>query len=162
MLSRVGQNEAALIGITARNLRPRPLHDDTVEGADVHLRYRYLAIGNLTHPADRLEMVDRLEVILKRLAATGDALFDDQRRLGRTERVPLDRVRRIGQFEIVVVLEIAQPVGCQRAEPVELGLFCRDLLQELVHDLFLSWGRPQLNISARDFRNGNAHGDPWP
>jgi hypothetical protein len=53
-------------------------------------------------------MIDRLQVILERLAADRDPLLDDQRRLRGRERVALDRVRRIGQLKIVDVLKVAQ------------------------------------------------------
>ena len=47
-------------------------------------------------------------MILERLAADRDPLLDSECRLGRGECVPLDRVRGIGQLEIVGVLEIAE------------------------------------------------------
>jgi len=81
-------------------------------------------------------MIDRLHVILERLAADRDALFDDQRRLGRGECIPLDRVRCIGQFKIMDMLKVAQSSGRKRTEPIELGLLLRDLFQKFVHDLF--------------------------
>jgi hypothetical protein len=72
-------------------------------------------------------MVDRLQVILERLAADRDTLLDNQRRLGGIERVPLDRVRRVSQFQIVDVLKVAEGVEGLDAQPIKLGLLRGDL-----------------------------------
>jgi|SRR5271166_3158662 len=91
-------------------------------------------------------MVDRLQMILERLAADRDPLLDDERRLGGAQGVPLDRVRRVGQLEIVDVLEVAEAGAYYGTQSIELGLLRGDLYHEIVHLLFLS----QRQDSVRD------------
>jgi hypothetical protein len=131
------QNETALIRIVAGNLGVRALHDQTVQRAHVHLGERCSATRELAHITDGVVMIDRLHVILERLAADRDALLDDQRGFGCRQRVPLDRVRRVGQFKIMDMLKVAQPPGCQGLrESIQFGLLRGDLLQKFVHDSF--------------------------
>ena len=65
--------------------------------------------------------VDRFEVIPERFAADRDPVLDDERRFGRQEGVSLDRVRGVGEIEIMDVLEIGQAAAELRAQPVEFG-----------------------------------------
>jgi hypothetical protein len=51
-------------------------------------------------------MIERFKVIFERLPADGDPLFDDKHCLDSAERVPLDSVRRVGDFDVVVMLEV--------------------------------------------------------
>jgi hypothetical protein len=71
-------------------------------------------------------MVDCFEMILERLAADRDPLLDNERRFGRGESVPLDRVRGVGQFQIVDVLEAPHSSACRRPQPVERRFLRRD------------------------------------
>ena len=52
-------------------------------------------------------MIEGLQVILEWLSAYGNSLLDNKRGLNRAEGVPLDGVRRVGDFHVVVVLELA-------------------------------------------------------
>jgi hypothetical protein len=73
----------------------------------------------------RLEVIDGFKVIFERLAANGDAFLNNKRRLGSAQGVALDRVRRVGQFEVLRMLEIGQPAGRARAA-IEFGLLGDD------------------------------------
>ena len=67
-------------------------------------------------------MVDRLKMVFERLASDGDALFDDHRRFDGGQRVPLDRVGGVGQFEVLGMVEIGRAARYVDAERVQLGL----------------------------------------
>src|SRR5262245_41015291 len=86
----------------------------------------------------RLLVLDRFEMILERFAADRNALLDDQRCFGRAERVSLDRVRGVGQLQIVDMLKVTEPSACRRAPPVERRFLRLDMRDQLVHTLFLS------------------------
>jgi len=94
--------------------------------------------GQLAHIADRLIVVDRFEMIFKRLAADRDPLLDDKRRLGGVERVPLNGVRGVGELQIVNVLKVAEAGARHGTQPVKLGFFCGGSRSKVVHTLFLS------------------------
>jgi hypothetical protein len=68
-------------------------------------------------------MIDCLQMVLERLAADRDPVFDDEARLRGAERIPLDRVRGLSQLEIVDVLEIADAGAELPTQARELGLF---------------------------------------
>ena len=53
-------------------------------------------------------MIDGFEMIAERFAAHGNAVFDDFRRFAQREGVPLDGVGRIGEINVVVLLELRQ------------------------------------------------------
>ena len=53
-------------------------------------------------------------------------MFDHERGFDLRERIALDRVRRIGQFEIVGMFETAERARRQRPQPVQLGLLLFD------------------------------------
>jgi hypothetical protein len=53
------------------------------------------------------------------------------------ECVAFDRVRRIGQFQILRVLKVSQAVRCNLTKPVEFDFLGGDLFQQVVHVLFL-------------------------
>src|SRR5271156_6778211 len=82
--------------------------------------------GPMPDIADRLVMIDRFEVILERLAGDCDPVLDDQGRLGGRERIPIDRIRGVGEFEIVDMLEIAEGGAKLRANSVQLRLLDGD------------------------------------
>ena len=97
-------------------------------------------------------VIDRFQVILERLAADRDPVLDDQCRLGGVERVPLDRVRGVGQLQIVNVLEVAEAPRRQRPQPVELRLLRGDPFEQVVHVLFVSRrGSQDQQQPGRDF-----------
>jgi hypothetical protein len=58
------------------------------------------------HPLQGFIVIDRLKVLAQRLAADRDAMFDDFRCLAVRERVSLDRVRGVGQLDIIILLEL--------------------------------------------------------
>lgn len=72
-------------------------------------------------------MIDRLQMILERLAADRNPSLDHQRRLGGGEHVPLDRIRGIGEFQIVDMFQVRQPARYPGAQPVEFGFLRGDL-----------------------------------
>src|ERR1051325_8229573 len=78
-------------------------------------------------------MVDRLQMILERFARDCDALLDDKRGFGRGQRVALDRVRCVGQFEVTGMIEVGQSVRDRDAQPVELGFLRADRGQQIIH-----------------------------
>ena len=65
-------------------------------------------------------MVQRLQVIFERLTADRNALFNHQRGFDGTEGVALNRVRRIGNLEIVVVFEVSERLLRQGPQCLEL------------------------------------------
>jgi hypothetical protein len=67
-------------------------------------------------------VVDRLQVVAERLSSNGDALFDDRCRLDSGQRVPLDRVRCVGEFDVLRMIKIRRPAGRADAELVEFSL----------------------------------------
>jgi hypothetical protein len=71
-------------------------------------------------------MIDGFEVVAQRLAADGNAMLDDLGRFAKREGVSLDRVRRVGQFDVVVFLKLRQGGRGDRAQPVELRLLLSD------------------------------------
>lgn len=83
-------------------------------------------------------MIDGFQMIPQWLAGNGDALFDDHGGFHRRERIPLNRIRCVGDFDIVGMLEVGQPMRCKGAQPVEFGLLGGDVLQQLVHIPVLS------------------------
>jgi hypothetical protein len=91
-------------------------------------------------------VVDRFEMVLEWLAADRDPFLDDECRLGGAERVPLDRVRGVGQLEIVNVFEVAESGADHGTQPVKLRFLRGDLRHEVGHTLFLS----QTEHSLRD------------
>ena len=99
--------------------------------------------------AQRVEVVEGFEMILERLAADRDALLDDQGRLGGRQGVALDRVRRVGQFQVVRMLEIGERTGCPAQEPVELGLLAGNDGAQILHAGFHIMARPP-QIHVRD------------
>ena len=88
----------------------------------------------LPHVTDRVVMVDGLHVIFERLAANRDALLNGQRGFGGAERVPLNRVLRVGQFQIEDTIQVLLPAWGQDAEAVKLGLLDGDLLDGVFHN----------------------------
>src|ERR1019366_10359156 len=82
---------------------------------------------------DGVVMIDRLQVILERLARDGDALLDDERGFGGGQRVALDRVRCVGQFEVASVIKIGQSMRHADAKPIEFGFLGADRGQKVVH-----------------------------
>ena len=81
----------------------------------------------VAHIVQRLEVIDCFEMILQRFAANGDAVLDHHPRFGGSQRVAFDRVRRVGQFDVVGPVEVVEAVRGLRPEPVKLGLFGGDL-----------------------------------
>ena len=79
--------------------------------AHVHFGERCRLACKLPDLLDRLEVVDRFQVILERFSSDGDALLNDHRRLDGDERIALDRVRCVGEFEVLGVIEIWRPAG---------------------------------------------------
>lgn len=130
----IGQHETALIGIASGDLGSGAQHHEAMQVAHVHFRQRIrLLPRKLAHVMQCLEVIDGFEVVLERLAADGDALLDNKRRLDGGEGVPLDGVRCVGEFEVLAVFEVGQPAGGGRPQPVKLGLLLRDALQKVVH-----------------------------
>ena len=72
-------------------------------------------------------MIDGLEMVAERFATHGNAVLDDFRRFAQREGVPLDGVRRVGEINIVVLLELRQGSRRQRAQAVELRLLLFNL-----------------------------------
>jgi hypothetical protein len=107
----IGEHEAPLIGVAPGVFGLRPFQDQALEGADVELGQWTGLAGEIAHIGDGVVVIDRLQMVLQRLAADGDPLLAHQHRFRRAERVPLDRVGGIGQFEIDDVFQIPQPLG---------------------------------------------------
>ncbi len=144
-----GQDVTALIGVAAGDIGMRALHHQVMQLSQVGLRQRRPAARQCSYIADRPIEVDRFEMVLERLAADRDPLLDDERRLGGAERVPLDRVRSVGQVEIVNVLEIAKSGAHHGTQPVKVRLLRGDPRHEVVHTLFLSQTEHPLRDPSR-------------
>jgi hypothetical protein len=75
-------------------------------------------------------MIDGFEMVAERFAADRDAMLDDFRRLSQREGVSLDRVGRIGQFNVKIFLKLRQGSRRQRAQPIKLRFLLRDVADE--------------------------------
>ena len=56
-------------------------------------------------------MIEGLQVVLERFTADCYALLDHQRGLHGAEGVAFDRVRSVGEFDVVIMLKIAHRLG---------------------------------------------------
>src|SRR5450755_2854555 len=84
-------------------------------GDDAAMQFAYGAFAErrrlrceFTYPLHGFVMIDRLEMIAQRLAADCDAVLDDLGRLAARERVSLNGVRRVGQLDVVIFLELRE------------------------------------------------------
>ena len=127
MPTRVGEDKTALVGITAGDLRMRTLDDEAVQAAHIHFGQRSLLSRQVAHIAYGVVMVDGLQVVFKRLAADRNPFFDDECGLRGSERVAFDRIRSVGQLEVIDMLQVPKAARRQRAKPVQVGLLRRDL-----------------------------------
>ena len=100
----LGQDKPALIRVTSGNPGLRSFHCQTMQRTHVHFSQRRSLTREFTHLTNGCVMIDRLHVILERFATDRDPLFTHQRCLGCGERVPFNRVRRVGDFKIVDML----------------------------------------------------------
>jgi hypothetical protein len=132
MPAAIGLGVAALIGIATGHVRVRALHHEPMQIADVGFLSGTLWRARSRTKAQCLEVIDCFEEILQRFAANRDPVLDRHPRFGGCQRIALDRVRRIGQFEVVGVVEVIEAVRGQRPEPVKLRLFGGDPLYERV------------------------------
>ena len=75
------------------------------------------AVGrcDLAHPLQRMIMIDGFEMVAQRFAADGDPVLDDLGRFAKRERVSLDGVRGIGQLDVIMLLQLREGGGRQRA-----------------------------------------------
>ena len=64
-------------------------------------------------------MIERFQVISERLPRNRDALLNDQRRFDGGQSIPLDRVRAVRNFQVVIMLKVAQCFGRQGTQPLE-------------------------------------------
>ena len=95
--------------------------------ADVGLADRLATCGEGTDIAERVAMADRFEVVLERLAADRDPLFEHDRGLAARQGVALDRVRAPGQLDIVPFGQRLETTPGQRTQAVE-AVFLRPQL----------------------------------
>ncbi len=84
----------------------------------------------IAHPEQRVIVIHGFEVISERLAADSDAVFDDLCRFAKRKGIPFDRVGRVGEFDVVVFLQLPQSRRRERAQPVELFLLVFDTNDE--------------------------------
>ena len=133
MASGIGQHITSLIGIASRYLRIRTPHDQTMQVAHITLGQRFTAACQFAHITDRVVMIDCLKVIPQWFTGNGDTLFDHHRGFRCRERIPLNRIRRIGEFDIVGMLKVGQPVRREGTQPVEFGLLGGNILKQLFH-----------------------------
>ena len=95
--------------------------------ADIGFPQRHRLPREITDIAQRLEVIDRFEMIFQRLAADCNAVLDHDPRFGGGQRVALDRVRRVGQLDVIRPVEVLEAVRRLRPKPVELSLLGGDL-----------------------------------
>jgi hypothetical protein len=82
-----------------------------MDRTNVGLADRVRLRGERPDIAERIQMADCFEMVLQRLAADRQSLFEDDRGLAAREGIAFDRVRALGQLDIV-------PVGdCGQAAP---------------------------------------------
>ena len=67
-------------------------------------------------------MIDSFEMVAQRFATDRDPVLDDLGSLPKRERVSLDGVRGIGQLDVIMLLQLRQGNGRQRAQAIEFGL----------------------------------------
>jgi hypothetical protein len=95
-----------LIGVAPGRVRVHALHDEAMKVADIGLPQRLRLSRQIAPIMQRLEVPDRFEMILERLAADGDPVLDHHPRFGGGQRIALDRVRRVGQFDVVGTIQV--------------------------------------------------------
>ncbi len=122
------------VGVLSGNLRRGPLHDQPVKVAHVAFRQGRLMPREFAHIADGVVMIERLKMVLKRLTADRNPLFDDQRGFNRAERVAFDGVRRVREFDVVVMLQVGKRLRRQRPQLFEPLLFRGYRCQKFIHD----------------------------
>jgi hypothetical protein len=102
--SRLRADVVGQIGVPPGRVRLRRLHYEPVKIPYVTLRYWPLFAGQIPDLPDGVVMIERFKVILQWLPGDRDSLLDDKRRFDRREGVPLDRIRSVGDFYVVVML----------------------------------------------------------
>jgi hypothetical protein len=78
------------------------------------------------HPLHGFVVIDRLKVLAQRLAADGDAVFDDFGGFAVCKRISLNGIRGVGQLDIVIFLELCEDATRQWAQSVQLRLLFID------------------------------------
>ena len=86
----------------------------------------------LLHGGERLGMVEHVQMIPHGFAPDRDARLEDHRCFGAGQRVPRERVRRVGQLHLQPALQRAQHAGRGGPSSVKLGFFGGDPLRQLV------------------------------
>src|SRR4051812_40150907 len=89
-------------------LRVRTRPHEAVDLAQVPFADRFARRGKRADIAERVAVPERLQVVLERLAADRDALLEYDRGLHPRQRVPFERVRRVGEFDVVPSLQRLQ------------------------------------------------------
>src|SRR5438105_4431099 len=97
--------------------------DQPVDLAEVDLAQRLAGGGERAHKGERVAMADRLEMILQRLAADRDALFEDNRGFAAGQRIAFDGIRAVGQLDVIPGRQRREAARAQRTQSIELLLF---------------------------------------
>ena len=115
-----------------------PLIKELVELQDMALG-QHSFVGKRQHKVIRLGVANGFEMILERLPADGEAIFNDHFRFGFGEAIAFERIARIRQPNLEVVFERSNVVRLERPQDVEFGFEGIDLSFELrIHGDFFS------------------------
>ena len=77
-------------------------------------------------------MVEGFQMVFQRLPGYGNAVLDHKRGFNRAESVPLNRIRRVGDFDVVIMLKIGQGFARQWPKTVQVGPLGGDLFSQQV------------------------------
>ena len=105
----LGQHIPALIIIVPGNPGIGAQPHQPVQIARIHRRQRHLLARQVANISTGLEMIDCLPMILERFAGNGEPLLNHHCGFDRGQRISLDRVRRVGPFEVLGTIEIPRP-----------------------------------------------------
>ena len=107
------------LAVNSGNRRLAAGNDAPVQFAHGAFANRLRPRGELAHSLHGFIMIDGFEMVTKRFAPNRNAVLDDLRRLTQREGVSLDSVGRVGQFNVVVLLQLRQGSHGERAHAVE-------------------------------------------
>lgn len=110
---------ANAIGLAPGNFRVRTLHNELVQVSRVAFGQRRVLLRKFARIAERVVMVNCLQMIFKRLAADSDALLNHNRSLNPRESVAFNCVRRVGEFNIIVMLKRSKRLARQGPQLVQ-------------------------------------------
>jgi hypothetical protein len=119
---RRARDHALRDAVAAGLLRIDAHHDQAVNFAEVDFAHGLASLRQGPNEMQRVAMADCFQMVFQRLAADRDALFQDQSRFAAGQRITFDRVRAVGQLDIVPGGQHREPLRAHRPQPVQFLL----------------------------------------